>query len=282
MERADPASAPTPQQPRSNLRSSRSGWPVVLLLLAAGAGAGFWYVNRQQAAPTALPEPTPAVVIPNVPVPEAAMAPAMPPVAEADGRVRQALRALSALAPWLQTEDLARRFVAAVNAVADDESPRPSLSFLSVEGGFSVVERDGRVFVDPRGYARYDALAGVVGSLDTRGAAGAYRELKPLLEGAYREIGRPGTTFEQTLSRAVGKLLAVPVPQGEVELVPVKLVYGYSDPALEALSPAQKQLLRTGPANARRVQEKLRELSREIGLPQPAAETRTGSALPER
>jgi hypothetical protein len=38
------------------------------------------------------------------------------------------------------------------------------------------------------------------------------------------------------------------------------LVYELVDPRLEALSPAQKLLLRMGPANARKVQEKLREL----------------------
>jgi hypothetical protein len=34
----------------------------------------------------------------------------------------------------------------------------------------------------------------------------------------------------------------------------------YEDPALEALSPLQKQLMRMGPDNAERVKEKAREL----------------------
>ena len=51
-----------------------------------------------------------------------------------------------------------------------------------------------------------------------------------------------------------------------VELVPAVRSYHFADPALEALSPAQKQLLRLGPGNARRVQAKLRELAPALGL----------------
>ncbi len=42
--------------------------------------------------------------------------------------------------------------------------------------------------------------------------------------------------------------------------------YRYVDPKLEALSPAQKQLLRMGPENAQKIQAKLRELAGVLGL----------------
>jgi hypothetical protein len=44
-------------------------------------------------------------------------------------------------------------------------------------------------------------------------------------------------------------------------------VYSYAKPALENLSPAQKQLLRMGPDNVKRVQIKLRELRDALGDP---------------
>ena len=55
--------------------------------------------------------------------------------------------------------------------------------------------------------------------------------------------------------------------------VPVKrvvravVVYEYADPRLEAMTPAQKALLRMGPRNVPRVQAKLRELAAALGLP---------------
>jgi hypothetical protein len=44
-------------------------------------------------------------------------------------------------------------------------------------------------------------------------------------------------------------------------------VYAFASPALEQLSPAQKLLIRTGPANARRIQARLRAIALALGIP---------------
>ena len=273
-----------PAAGRSNLKRSRPAWPWLLVLLVGGAGAAWWWATRVEpgAAPIAspaaepvaadLPGSPPAAVAP--PGAAADPAPPLPPVVQADDRVRQALRGLSPLAElaaWLQAEDLARRFVAAVHAVADGESPRTSLAFLAPKTRFAAAERDGRAFAAPASHARYDLAARVVGSLDAQACAVAYRQLSPLFEAAHREIARPGTRFDDTLGRAVARLLATPVPAAEVELVMPEAVYQFADPELEALSAAQKHLLRTGPANARLIQAKLGEVAGALGLALPAA-----------
>jgi len=43
--------------------------------------------------------------------------------------------------------------------------------------------------------------------------------------------------------------------------------YAFADAGEEDLAPAQKQLLRMGPANARAVQAKLREIALALGIP---------------
>ncbi len=45
------------------------------------------------------------------------------------------------------------------------------------------------------------------------------------------------------------------------------LSFRYERDDLEALSPAQKQLLRMGPRNVRIVQDQLRAVARELGIP---------------
>jgi len=55
-------------------------------------------------------------------------------------------------------------------------------------------------------------------------------------------------------------LLATPVPPAEIEVVLADGLYRYTDPAFEALSPAQKHLVRMGAANASAVREALRRL----------------------
>lgn len=41
--------------------------------------------------------------------------------------------------------------------------------------------------------------------------------------------------------------------------------YEYPDEEIEGLSPAQRHLLRMGPRNVQRIQEKLREIQRALG-----------------
>jgi hypothetical protein len=47
-------------------------------------------------------------------------------------------------------------------------------------------------------------------------------------------------------------------------------MFAFEDPALESLSPPQRQLLRMGPRNARIVQQKLREIAPYLGIDLPA------------
>jgi hypothetical protein len=62
--------------------------------------------------------------------------------------------------------------------------------------------------------------------------------------------------------------------EGDVPVRPVtrpSLVYELADARLESLSPAQKHLLRTGPANVRRLQAWLREFREALSAPSAAA-----------
>jgi hypothetical protein len=247
------------------MRKQLLGGLVVLAIIAAG-GAGVWYLRYGKAVPTAPVSPPPVAA---APAPEAA--PALS-TAESDAKVRTLLAGVSSapeLATWLQSvEDLVRRFTTAVSNVAEGQSPRTVLPFLAPQGGFEVAEREGRTFIEPKSYARYDTVARVVTSLDAPKAAKAWQELKPLIDRAYAEISRPGARFEQTLSQAFQHLLEVPVPEGEVEVVKGQgILYTYANPEQEKLSAAQKHLLRMGPDNARAIQAKLRELQGALALP---------------
>ena len=162
------------------------------------------------------------------------------------------------LAKWLAPEGLVRRFVASVVNVADDESPRPHLGFLSPRGSFRVAEDHGDLIIDPASYRRYDEAVAILTSLDTADGLRLYRQLQPLFDEAYRELGYPSGNFDRALLSAIDRLLATEIPDGPIVLKRRVKNYGFADPRLEALSPIQKQLLRLGPDNARQVQRKLR------------------------
>ncbi|AKJ01487.1 hypothetical protein ATI61_103195 [Archangium gephyra] len=272
-----------PQQPQGTPTGAPapgpSRKPIVLAMAAlAVVGAGLlWFALRgkpevpEPAAPSSPPvaaAPTPdaqqaAPTTPTVP---------LPPLGQSDARVRELVGPLSPipeLAKWLaSTEDLVRRFTTAAGNIAEGESPRAALSFMAPVGTFQVVEREGHTFIAPESYARYDVVSRVFSSLDTQASVRTYQTLKPLIDGAYKEISRPGQRFEQTLSNAIQRLLDTPVPEGELEVVDTPGVnYAYAAPELEQLSAAQKHLLRMGPANARAIQTKLRELQGALALP---------------
>ena len=59
---------------------------------------------------------------------------------------------------------------------------------------------------------------------------------------------------------AIDTLLDTPEVKMPVEVYTDSVMYKYADERLESLSSPQKQLLRTGPDNMRRIKAKLREL----------------------
>jgi hypothetical protein len=240
--------------------------PIVVALLGVALMLLF-VIGRKSVAPAA-PAPEPVATGPATPADPAAQ-PSVP-VAESDAKTRNLVSGLSSepeFARWLGTEGLIQRFTAAVGNIAEGESPRMVLSFLAPAQGFQVARNGGQMTIDPRGYERYDTVGRVFGSIDAQKAARVYADLKPLIDGAYREIAPPGQTFERTFSRAIGHLLAVPVPQGDVALVERGALFAYADPQLEGLSRAQKHLLRMGPKNMQAIQGKLRDLQGALNLP---------------
>lgn len=235
------------------LRPSRTPRPVA----SASPSAPAEPASAASAVPTAAPSPESL---------------ALPSLDDSDAVVRELAGRLSAhpqLALWLGANDLVRRFTAVVMNVANGENPRPHAAYLAPRESFRATSRQGRLVVDPASYARYDAFADGVASLDPAACAHAYRLLAPLFETASRELGQAHGGLDGALAAAVTSLLAVPVLEGDVPLRPVTravVLYEYADARLEALAPAQKQLLRMGPRNVRKVQAKLREVSAALGL----------------
>ncbi len=69
-------------------------------------------------------------------------------------------------------------------------------------------------------------------------------------------------------TRPLSRLEAAPVVEGEVAVEPAgPVLYLFADPALEALGPVEKQVLRMGPRNGRIVKAKAAALRQALGLP---------------
>lgn len=251
-------------------------WWVVGLVLVIAAVTVWFLLTRGCGGPggTGSESGVPTPIVAPSPTPEETPGPGALPagvtLSTSDVAVRQLVATLSQnpkLVAWLAHEDLVRRFVASVYNIAHGKSPRSHLAFLRPQAPFRVEKEGGRLVTDPRSYRRYDLAAEVFSSIDTQSAVQVLRELKPLTDEAFSEIARPGETFQQTLYDAIAQLLRTPEVPPNAPLEEKVVTYRYVDPELEALSDAQRQLLRMGPDNVRKVKDKLRELALALGMP---------------
>jgi hypothetical protein len=249
---------------------ARWKWAIagaVALALLVGGAARWWTMNRAApaddraglaAGATDVDIPTPAVVL--------------PPLDQMDGFLRTLLGTLSSrpeLLRWLATEDLIRQMALVIDRVAQGDTPAKDLRVLAPEGEFVSTVRRRTRFVDPAGYRRYDGIAETIAGLDSGAVARGYATIKPRLNEAYQAMGRTTADVDQALVAALDVLIATPSPTGPIALVEGRgATWAFADPELEALDPAQKQLLRMGPENMARIVEKLKDVKARIQSPE--------------
>ncbi|HAU01575.1 MAG TPA: DUF3014 domain-containing protein, partial [Porticoccaceae bacterium] len=78
---------------------------------------------------------------------------------------------------------------------------------------------------------------------------------RPLLEAAFAEMGYNSRQMDGIILQSLDVILATPIIVEPIELTRESVVYKFADPALESLLPLQKQLLRAGPENTKRLQQ---------------------------
>ncbi len=161
------------------------------------------------------------------------------------------------------TDDLIRRGVVYVDniakgkvAVSHAPVERPKESFKVIEGDI--------LTIDPNSYERYTPYVKLFTSLSAAQVIRIYDEYKPLINEAYAEIGYEGDGFTGTLEEAIEVLLDTPEPKGEMPLVRNSVMYQYAYAEWENLPDAQKQLLRMGPENMKKVKAALRNIKAEL------------------
>lgn len=203
--------------------------------------------------------PRPPVVTRPAPDPPERVAPVVPALAESDPFVRERLAPLGLPADWVAQDQLVRRLAVLVDNATRSELPHKQLQFLRPEGAYRVVEREGRVYPDPANAARFDPLLDLLESIAPTTAAALIGKIEPILAAALRELGTRDST-RQVVLEAIDRALEAPEPPRDPVLVQPKVLYQYADPALEALPPLDKQLMRLGPRNHARMRTYLTEL----------------------
>lgn len=197
--------------------------------------------------------------------------PNLPSLDESDESVSEALAGWPVEPEWLEQGDLLRRLAALIDNAALGEVPRKQLAFLLPGQGFSVVSVDGELQMSERSFARFDAYLDLLEAYPTDKAATFLVLYAPLLDAALRELGRPDADSLALVRRSVANVTAVSIPEDGLALARTDKGYVFADPAIEAASELDKQLLRLGPDNLARLQRYAREVVAELEAGEPLA-----------
>lgn len=264
----------------------RRPFPWVHLLLAAGIVvviAFFWFKQEPPASAVdlaspavALPQPIlPQEVIPSTPdIPrtvsaprsvqpatqeqseQAATPPKEPTEDEADKLLMGQLDELGfaeEVAALLPRSHLLFTSAAVLDGMSRGKLQRKLLPVSKLDEPFTVEGEGGLLYMSPAGYRRYDELVGGIASVDASAVVLTFHKVRPLYEWAFGGIGLVEDDFDNAVIRTLDQILATPELERQLALKQKSVVYLYAEPELEALSPLQKQLLRMGPDNIRKV-----------------------------
>jgi DUF3014 family protein len=257
------------------------------LLIVVAVGAAWWIAFRPGEKQAAQPQAAATNAPHDEALPPLGGTPAavtVPPLDESDAVVRELVRQLTSnptVAAWLATDGLIRNFTVATVNIADGASPEKHLRRLRPSEPFAVLRQGNQFTIDPASYRRFNKVAAAASSINPDGAAKLYATLKPRIEEAYRDLGHPDTPFDRAVEQAIIRLLRTPIVEQPPRVAPGTRGIGYVfvDPDLEALTGAQKQLIRMGPENMRAIQQALRAIAISMGIPParlPEPSTATG------
>lgn len=274
----EPSPSVTPATSRKTLWVSL----IVVLTLAVAVILWFMYENQSQTpsqpmidvveshetvepeVPAEEPAPLVQEVIPPVadtldldePAPAEPEVP-LPNLNESTAVVLQELVEAEQTVTPLQSEQLIRDAVVFMDNLRQGQVIREKSVIAGPTAAFRVLEQNSNVYIDPRSYDRYNTIVDWFVSLDTEVIMQLFDRYQPLMREALAEIGYPDEEPTQVLLEAIEVLMQTPAVGTVIELNDDSVMYRYADPALEALPAAQKQMLRMGPDNIRRVKLKL-------------------------
>jgi hypothetical protein len=249
---------------------------IALVVIVAGAAALYYLQRQDPAVPPAenIPErqaiepppPAPAILHPvPEPVPAEPEAP-LPSLEESDPLVRERLSSLfgeKAFRELFLPDHLVRRIVVTVDNLDGDQLPQKYLPVRNPAGSFITAGAGPTFTISPDNYRRYTPYVRLAETVNTGLLIRTYRYFYPLFQQAYVNLGYPTGYFNDRLVEILEHLLRTP-EVSEPQLLQPKIVYTFADPQLESLSAGQKLLLRSGPDNAARVKNSIRELHRQL------------------
>jgi hypothetical protein len=189
--------------------------------------------------------------------------PSLPDLDASDPLIRdlvQEKQSSQGLSEWLKLDDLIRRSASFMDGLARGSVSEKIFPLGSPEGSFTTHRQDNMIWLNAGNYERYNSVIRILLSIDMPMMAQFFHRVRPLLETAFAELGYRPRQMDGIILQTIDNILTTPVIVEPLKLTRESVTYKFADPDLEGLMPLQKQLLRAGPENTRRIQQQAKAL----------------------
>jgi hypothetical protein len=180
----------------------------------------------------------------------------LPELDKSDQFIRERVSMLTTkegLGAWLTPDDLLRRSASYLDGLARGIILSNIFPLSLPEDRFTTHQDGPKIWLNAGNYERYNATISVIASMDMELAAKIFHFARPLLESAFSELGYRPRQMDGIILTALDQIIDTPIIVEPIQLTRESVVYKFADPKLESLSSLQKQLLRTGPENSKRL-----------------------------
>lgn len=193
------------------------------------------------------------------------------PIDASDAAVKSALlstifddQATARLGRLLVDSDLIDRFIVNANLIGQGQLLSDSQLIKAPEQPFQVIDMNGTLYLDPMGFERYTPYVDALESMDVGILVSLFSLYHDVMEQRFAEVSAPDLSLQQAVLNAIEEVLATPIIERDIELYSDSVMYKFSDQQLENLSAVQKQVIRTGPENTRRIKAVLSAIREKI------------------
>jgi len=194
--------------------------------------------------------------------PELGLEGPLPSLDQADGRLAEIFAKLfgpKSREEFFVVKNFIQRFVIMVDTLPNRTLPAAKIPVKKIAGDFLARGRGEALTIDPANYRRYTPFVRLAETVDKKPLVAVYSRFYPLFQQAYEDLGYPHGYFNDRLIEVIDHLLAAPRVPDPIRLVRPKVRYQFADSEMEAYSAGWKVLIRTGPENAERIKQILRD-----------------------
>lgn len=178
---------------------------------------------------------------------------------------------LASLAPGklldaLLSGDCLKRLILALDEISMGYVPATALADFKSATAFTAVEQDGEYFVSQKSVERYSPLINLFCSISPDAVATTYRKIAPAITAKMSELGYKDKTPDALAAAALKVLRGIPQCEYDPPMIKSGNIFQWKDPALEALSPVQKFMLRLGVDNLSRLRAQAEAIAARLSL----------------